>query len=147
MFETKEGLEKGMREATKNLEESRGLAKWQHWPGPYQVSWSLALHYITLRQFTLAETAANTATCSSLPWWRARAPSFPWAWFCATFWSFQSENHHAAAYNTSWTLLSSQSRRPSSWSSCPSPGPHWSVVCSLKAHSSKTQGAIKWQDI
>ena len=27
MFETKEGLEKGMREATKNLEESRGLAK------------------------------------------------------------------------------------------------------------------------
>ena len=27
MFETKEGLKKGMREATKNLEESRGLAK------------------------------------------------------------------------------------------------------------------------
>ena len=27
MFETKESLEKGMREATKNLEESRGLAK------------------------------------------------------------------------------------------------------------------------
>ena len=27
MFDTKEGLEKGMREATKNLEESRGLAK------------------------------------------------------------------------------------------------------------------------
>ena len=26
MFETKEGLKKGMREATKNLEESRGLA-------------------------------------------------------------------------------------------------------------------------
>ena len=27
MFEIKEGLEKGMKEATKNLEESRGLAK------------------------------------------------------------------------------------------------------------------------
>ena len=31
MCETKEGLEKGMRKATKNLEESRGLAKRQHW--------------------------------------------------------------------------------------------------------------------
>ena len=31
MFETKEGLEKGMREATKNLEGARGLAKSQHW--------------------------------------------------------------------------------------------------------------------
>ena len=30
MFETKEDLEKGMREATKNLEESRGVAKRQH---------------------------------------------------------------------------------------------------------------------
>ena len=27
MFEIKEGLEKGMKEATKSLEESRGLAK------------------------------------------------------------------------------------------------------------------------
>ena len=47
---------------------------------------------------------------------------------------------------TSWTLLSFQSR-PSSWSSWPFPGPHWSVACSLKAHSSETQYAIKWQDI
>ena len=39
---------------------------------------------------------------------------------------------------TSWTLLSFQSR-PSSWSSWPFPGPHWSVACSLKAHSSETQ--------
>ena len=43
-------------------------------------------------------------------------------------------------------FLDSQSR-PSSWSSCPSPGPHWSVACSLKAHSSETLYAIKWQDI
>ena len=115
MFETKEGLEKGMREATKNLEESRGLAKlhieivfkWEVlrsatqacleqeipfsncqrskfrcnnerkvWhvrhrklgePGPHQVSWSIALHYIAMRQLTLAGTVANTATCSSMP--------------------------------------------------------------------------------
>ena len=115
-------------------------------PGRHQVSWSIALHYIAMRQLTLAGTAANTATCSYLPWWRARAAPLPWAWFFATFWSFLSENHHAAAYNTSWTLLSSQSR-PSSWSSCPSPGPHWSVACSLKSHSSETQYTIKWQDI
>ena len=31
MFEANEGLEKGMKEATENLEESRGLANWQHW--------------------------------------------------------------------------------------------------------------------
>ena len=34
MFETKEGLEKGMREATKNLEGSRGL-------GSNGTSWTL----------------------------------------------------------------------------------------------------------
>ena len=54
----------------------------------------------------------------------------------------------AAAYNvvTSWTLLSSQSRPPS-WCSRPSPGPHWSVACSLKAHCSETQYVIKWQHL
>ena len=98
-----------------------------------------------MRQLTLAGTVANTATCSYLPWWRARAAPLPWAWFFATFWSFLSENHHAAAYNTSWTLLSSQSR-PSSWSSCPSPGPHWSVVCSLKAHSSNLRHSMQLND-
>ena len=31
LFETNEGLKNGMKEGTKNLEESRGLAKCQHW--------------------------------------------------------------------------------------------------------------------